>query len=230
MTNGGPPAPAAPQPVPGPPAGLPSRFRARLWSRWLPRLLPARLVLLLSTLLLAWGLFVGLLAGRVAAENQHEALQRLSYGLADHIVKHWPELGGGTPDDPAPRQELLRMLMTVNPGIQVYVLDPAGQVQNYIGPPGMVRQPAVNTEALRAFLGGAPLPLYGTDPMVADAVPGKGGQRLFSAAMFTPAAGVSAGYLYIVLDGPDRTAAAAHLNPARIWRGVCTAMWWQASR
>lgn len=189
--------------------------------------LPARLVLLLATLLLAWGLFVGLLAWRVAAENEHEALQRLSYGLADHIVKHWPELGGGTADDPAPRQELLRMLMTVNPGIQVYVLDPAGRVQNYIGPPGMVRQPAVNTDALRAFLGGAPLPLYGTDPMVADAGTGTGignpGQRLFSAAMFTPAVGGKAGYLYIVLDGPDRTAATALLSPARIWRGVAWA-------
>ena len=68
--------------------------------------LPARLVLLLATLLLAWGLFVGLLAWRVAAENEHEALQRLSYGLADHIVKHWPELGGGTNQTRAPLMEL----------------------------------------------------------------------------------------------------------------------------
>ncbi len=190
---------------------------------FLPRTLPARLVALLAALLLGWGLTVGLLAWRVAAENEHEALQRLSYGLADHIVKHWPELGGGTPDDPAPRQELLRMLMTVNPGIQVYVLDPAGQVQNYIGPPGMVRQPQVNTEALRGFLAGAALPLYGTDPMVAHDVNSGTGQRLFSAAMFAPGAGGKAGYLYIVLDGPDRTAAAARLSRARIWRGVATA-------
>ena len=194
---------------------------ARWWvpnlSAWLPAPLPARLVLLLATLLLGWGSFVGLLAWRVAAENEHEALQRLSAGLAQHIVKHWPELGGGTPDDPAPREELLRMLMTVNPGIQVYVLDPAGRVQNYIGEPGMVRQPQVDTAALRAFLAGAPLPQYGTDPM------GGGAPRLFSAAMFAPGVGGSAGYLYIVLDGPDRSAAAAQLSPARIWRGVAWA-------
>ncbi len=190
---------------------------ATLPQRLLPSKLPARLVVLLAALLLGWGLFVGLLSWRVAAENEHEALQRLSYGLAEHIVKHWPELGGGTPDDPAPRQELLRMLMTVNPGIQVYVLDPAGRVQNYIGEPGMVRQPQVDTGALRAFLAGAPLPQYGTDPM------GSGVQRLFSAAMFAPGAGGNAGYLYIVLDGPDRNAVAARLSPARIWRGVAWA-------
>ncbi len=186
-------------------------------QRLLPRRLPARLVAVLAAVLLGWGLFVGLLAGRVAAENEHEALQRLSHGLAHHIVKHWPELGGGTPDDPEPRRELLRMLMTVNPGIQVYVLDLAGRVQNYIGEPGMVRQPQVETTVLRAFLAGAPLPLYGTDPM------GSGAQRLFSAAMFAPGAGAKAGYLYIVLDGPDRNAAAAGLSQGRLWRSMAWA-------
>ncbi len=193
---------------------------ATLAVRLLPRKLPARLVVLLSSLLVGWGLFVAALAWRVAAENEHEALQRLSYGLADHIVKHWPELGGGTPDEAAPREELLRMLMTVNPGIQVYVLDPAGHVQNYIGPPGMVREPQVDTDALRAFLSGAPLPLYGTDPMVAI---GSAERRLFTAAMFAPGAGGKAGYLYIVLDGPDRSAAAARLSPARVWWGLAWA-------
>lgn len=189
----------------------------RAAPRWLPTHLPARLVLLLALLLLSWGLFTAVLASRVATENEHEALQRLSHGLAGHIVKHWPELGGGTPDDPAPRQQLMRMLMTVNPGIQVYVLGPGGEVQNYIGEPGMVRQPQVDLRALQAFLAGAALPLYGTDPM-GGAVP-----RLFSAAMFAPGAGGNAGYLYIVLDGPARSDVAAHLNPARIWRGVAWA-------
>ena len=186
-------------------------------GRWLPDTLPARLVLLLALLLSGWGLFAAALTSRVATENEHEALQRLSHGLAGHIVKHWPELGGGTPDDPAPRQQLMRMLMTVNPGIQVYVLSPSGSVQNYIGEPGMVRQPQVDLAAVQAFLAGTALPLYGTDPM-GGAVP-----RLFSAAMFAPGAGGNAGYLYVVLNGPARNEVAAHLSPARIWRGVAWA-------
>jgi signal transduction histidine kinase len=181
-----------------------------------PGSLPRRLVLLLALLLLGWGAFVTALAWRVATQHEHEALQRLSYGLADHIAKHWPELGGGSPDDPGARQELLRMLMTVNPGIQVYVLDPAGRVQNYIGEPGMVRQHQIDKAALNRFLGGAPLPLYGTDPMGGDAA------RLFSVAMFPAQAG-TAGYLYIVLDGPARSAVAARLSQEPIWRGVAWA-------
>jgi hypothetical protein len=168
----------------------------------MPRLLatlPGRLVLLLATLLLGWGALVGVLAWRVAAEQEHEALQRLSHGLAQHITEHWPELGGGNADDEQARKELLRMLMTVNPGIQVYVLDPLGRVQNYIGEPGMVRQQQVDLGSLRAFLAGAALPLYGTDPM------GSGRARLFSAAMFPRSVAGSAGYLYVVLDGPPAT-------------------------
>lgn len=175
-----------------------------------------RLVLLLALLLMAWGTFVAGLAWRVATTHEHEALQRLSYGLAEHIAQHWPELGGGSPDDPGARQELLRMLMTVNPGIQVYVLDPAGRVQNYIGEPGMVRQHQIDKTALNRFLGGAPLPLYGTDPMGGDNV------RLFSVAMFPAKAG-TAGYLYIVLDGAPRSAVAARLSQEPIWRGVAWA-------
>jgi signal transduction histidine kinase len=185
----------------------------------MPRLLatlPGRLVLLLATLLLGWGVLVGLLAWRVAAEQEHEALQRLSHGLAQHITEHWPELGGGNADDEQARKELLRMLMTVNPGIQVYVLDPLGRVQNYIGEPGMVRQQQVDLGSLRAFLDGAALPLYGTDPM------GSGRARLFSAAMFPRSVAGSAGYLYVVLDGPARYDVLARLSAERIWR---TAQW-----
>jgi signal transduction histidine kinase len=178
--------------------------------------LSRRLVLLLALLLLGWGALVAALAWRVATQHEHEALQRLSYGLAAHIAQHWPELGGGSPDDPTARQELLRMLMTVNPGIQVYVLDPAGRVQNYIGEPGMVRQHQVDKTALKLFLGGAPLPLYGTDPM------GGNVNRLFSVAMFPAPAG-SAGYLYIVLDGAARSAVASRLSQEPIWRGVAWA-------
>ncbi len=178
--------------------------------------LPRRLVLLLAVLLLGWGAFVAALAWRVSTEHEHEALQRLSYGLAGHIAQHWPELGGGSPDDPRARQELLRMLMTVNPGIQVYVLDAAGRVQNYIGEPGMVRDHQIDTVALGRFLGGAPLPLYGTDPM------GGGATRLFSVAMFPASAG-TAGYLYIVLDGAARSAVARGLSQEAVWRGVAWA-------
>ena len=140
------------------------------------RSLPRRLALLLVVLLLMWAALVAVLAWRAAQQQESEVLQRMSHGLAAHIVEHWPELGAGAPEDPQAHKELLRMLMTVNPGIQVYVLDRDARVQTYIGEPGMVRQPQMDRVALQRFLDGAPLPLYGTNPM-GGASPGSSARR-----------------------------------------------------
>jgi signal transduction histidine kinase len=177
--------------------------------------LPRRLVCLFLVLLTSWGALVALLAWRAALGQEQEGLQRLSRGLAAHMALHWPELRGGGPDDPRARQELLRMLMTVNPGIQVYVLDAQGRVQHYIGAPGMVRQFQMDPEPIRQFLDGAALPLWGTDPMGGDAL------RLISVGAFPAGAEAgSAGYIYIVLDGPARSAVSAGLSLARVWQGA----------
>ncbi|WP_313950276.1 ATP-binding protein [Accumulibacter sp.] len=178
----------------------------------------SRLTLTLALLLLAYGALVGVLGWHVAAEDEQESLQRLSHGLARHIVEHWPEITLADRDqaDRAARDELLSMLMVVNPGIQVYVLDADGRVQAYIGDPGMVQQEQVDLRPVRAFLAGAALPLRGSDPM------GSGIPRIFSAAMFPPRAGDARppGYLYVVLDGQAREAVAGQLSHHRVWQST----------
>ena len=177
-----------------------------------------RLTLALALLLLAYGALVAVLGRHVAVNQEQESLQRLSYGLAGHIVGHWPQVTAANRDaaDEAARAALLSMLMVVNPGVQVYVLDADGRVQSYIGEPGMVRQPQVDLAPVRAFLAGANLPLRGSDPM------GSGVPRIFSAAMFPPRAGDSRppGYLYVVLDGQARDAVARQLSLWRVWQGA----------
>lgn len=177
-----------------------------------------RLTLALALLLLAYGALVGLLGRHVATEHEQESLQRLSHGLARHIVEHWPEITLTDSDqaDRAARAALLSMLMVVNPGIQVYVLDADGRVQAYIGEPGMVRQEQVDLGVVRDFLAGAALPLRGTDPM-GSAIP-----RIFSAAMFPPRPGDvrPPGYLYVVLDGQARDLVAGQLSLHRVWQGA----------
>ena len=180
-----------------------------------------RLCLALALLLLAYGVFVALLGRHVAAAQEQESQQRLSHGLARHIVGHWPLITSPDRDEAerAARGALLSMLMTVNPAVQVYLLDAAGRVQHYIGEPGMVRQHQVDLGAVRAFLAGAKLPLHGTDPM------GSGVPRVFSAAMFPVRAGEQQppGYLYIVLDSPARDAVAAQVGAVRLWWGAAAA-------
>lgn len=180
-----------------------------------------RLSLALVVLLLAYGAFVASLGRQVAAEQEQESLQRLSHGLARHIVDHWPEIAAPDRDEAerSARGALLSMLMTVNPGVQVYLLDADGRVLHYIGEPGMVRQHQVDLDAIRAFLAGAPLPLRGTDPM------GSGVPRIFSAAMFPvrPGDDRPPGYLYVVLDSPARGVVAAQVGADRLWQGAALA-------
>ena len=180
-----------------------------------------RLSLALAVLLLAYGAFVALLGRHVVAQQEQESQQRLSHGLARHIVGHWPEITSPDRDkaERSARSALLSMLMTVNPGVQVYLLDADGRVQHYIGEPGMVRQFQVDLDVVRAFLAGAELPLRGTDPM------GSGVPRIFSAAMFPAQAGDlrPPGYLYIVLDSPARDAVAAQVGAGRLWWGAAGA-------
>jgi signal transduction histidine kinase len=181
----------------------------------------SRLSLALALLLLAYGAFVALLGRQVAAEQEEESLQRLSHGLARHIVEHWPEIAAPNRDEAerTARSALLSMLMMVNPGVQVYLLDVDGRVQHYIGEPGMVRQQQVNLAVIRAFLAGNALPLRGTDPM-GSSVP-----RIFSAAMFPVRAGdiKPPGYLYIILDSRARDQVAAQVGVDRLWRSAALA-------
>jgi hypothetical protein len=180
-----------------------------------------RLSLVLALLLLAYGAFVAFIGRQVAAEQEQESSQRLSHGLARHIVGHWPEIASPNRDEAeqSARSALLAMLMTVNPGVQVYLLDADGRVKHYIGEPGMVRQEQVDLGPVRNFLAGGSLPLRGTDPM------GSGVPRIFSAAMFPTRAGDTRppGYLFVVLDTPARDAVAAQIGADRLWRGAALA-------
>ena len=180
-----------------------------------------RLTGALALLLLAFAALVALLARQVASEHEAESLQRLSHGLARHIVGQWPQITAADPSpaDQAARAALLRMLTGVNPGIQVYVLAADGHVNAYIGEPGMVRQHQVDLQPVRDFLAGGALPLRGTDPMGgADGARA----RIFSAAMLAPQPGQTTppGYLYIVLDGPLRAQVAGQVSLRRVWQGA----------
>jgi signal transduction histidine kinase len=182
-----------------------------------------RLMLWLGALLIAFAVLVGLIGKHLATEHELESLQRLSRGLARHLVEHWPQVAATAPDqtslglaDRVAREKVLEMLMTVNPGVQAYVLDSAGRVDAYLGEAGMVRVLQVDLHAVREFLAGAALPLRGTDPM------GSGSGRVFSAAMFAPRPGETRppGYLYIVLDGAARLQVSDQLSQHRFWQSA----------
>ncbi|CAN5178069.1 sensor histidine kinase [soil metagenome] len=176
----------------------------------------ARLSLVLAVLLCAFGALAAAVGARSFAIQQQEALQRLSQGLAHHMVEHWPALS--QPADlavPGEFNAVLDMLMVVNPAIEVYVLDADGRIRAYLGDPLAVRQARVDLQPVRAFLAGADLPVLGTDPKTAGAT------GIFSAARLAPQPGSGEpGYLYVVLQGQASVQIAGRVGYERLWRGA----------
>lgn len=176
--------------------------------------LARRLGLAFALLLGAFGLIVAGLARELITQQEQETLQRMSRGLATNIVEHWPVVthADGSNAERAALQEVLSMLMVVNPAIEVYVLDGTGRVRAFAGEADAVRRPQVALQPLMEFMEGAALPLLSSDP--------KGGSagKLFSAARLPAQAGQGPGYLYVVLDGEKRQAAGADIGQHQAWK------------
>ncbi len=157
-----------------------------------PQSLYARIALVFAGIVLALGATLGWLGYGAAKQHQHEILQRVNLGLAQHIAKQ-PSLVA----DPQNTQRLFDHLIAVNPNIEVYLLDPQGKVlqtsslQTSSQPVPLPRQ-EVSLEPVRRLLAGAALPVTGDNPLHAE------GREIFSVAPIETADGV-AGYVYIVL-------------------------------
>ncbi len=90
---------------------------------------------------------------------------------------------------------LFHNLMVINPSIELYLLDPQGEVLAYSAPEGKVKRQRVEVQAIKSFIAGnTRYPLKGDDPRDFN------GQKVFSAAKIANADGLQ-GYLYIALGG-----------------------------
>jgi two-component system OmpR family sensor kinase len=126
--------------------------------------------------------------------NLMEADQRLNRGLADYLVKHG--FGAGELSDAGEAiKHSFEMLMDINPGIELYLLDGGGRVLAYSAPPGHVVRDRVSMQPIDKFLSGkVSLPILGDDPRSHDR------EKPFSAAAVSMV-GLPDGYLYIILGG-----------------------------
>jgi signal transduction histidine kinase len=120
----------------------------------------------------------------------------LNLQLADHIAKEIPLLADGTANEPA-LKDLFSTLMTVNPSIELYLVDTTGSILAFNAPEGKVQLDAIELDRIHDFLDGADsLPVKGTDPRT------PGTTKAFSAAPVFENEQL-AGYLYIVLGGEN---------------------------
>jgi signal transduction histidine kinase len=176
-----------------------------------PRTLYGKLTLalfmLLSVVAVAW-IIISL---RAAESYAQEVRQRLHRELAAHLVADGVLLEGADVD-PDGLEEVIHMLMVVNPAIEVYVLDREGNILAYSSPPGAIERQRVALLPIDKFLAGAEEgPLLGDDPR------DRSGAKVFSAAPIG-AHDDPEGYVYVVLGGSAYDSVAARLKSSFVLR------------
>lgn len=86
--------------------------------------------------------------------------------------------------------------MSVNPSVEVYLLDKQGHIIGDAAPEGRIKRRDVSLQPINALMQGQSMPVYGDDPRSVD------GQKVFSVAPLQ-VEGKTEGYLYVVLLGED---------------------------
>ena len=178
--------------------------------------LSARLSLVFCALLLASSGAAAWLTIRANRLHEQELVQRLSSDVAEHIADsaQFMDENGLRPDAV---RILFDQLMSVNPSVEVYLLDGAGTIVGDAAPSGHVRRERVAVEPIERLLAGAPLPILGDDPRSA------GGRKVFDAARLE-LAGRPWGYVYVILLGETRDVLAADVAATSVLRNTLISM------
>lgn len=105
-------------------------------------------------------------------------------------------------------------LMVINPGIEVYLLDPRGKILAYSAPPGKIKRERVSLEPVHAFLEDTgKFPILGDDPRDLSR------EKIFSAyPIGMEGSGSPQGFLYIILGGEEYESVMGMLKNSYIMR------------
>jgi two-component system OmpR family sensor kinase len=142
---------------------------------------------------------------------RQEVSQRLNHELARLIVAEKPLLRDQRVDEAA-LEETFHTLMVINPNIEIYLLDPEGNILEFSAEPGKVKRKKIDLEPVKSFLGsGTILPLLGDDPRSLE------GKKIFTVARI-PEEGKLEGYLYVILGGELYDSVSQKLQGSYIFR------------
>jgi two-component system, OmpR family, sensor kinase len=158
------------------------------------RSLYSRLAAVLTGLFFLVGLsFVAVLVFSMGMYQQ-EVNQKLNSKLAQQIVAEEIPLERNRVNEQA-LKAVFHRLMVINPSIELYLLDPEGNILAYSAPREKIKQKTVDLGPIVRWINGdMSTPLKGDDPRH----PGE--KKAFSAARI-PAKGSLEGYLYVILGG-----------------------------
>lgn len=165
---------------------------------------------LLIILVLVGGLFF--VAGLASVGHfLNEVHQKVNRDLAEHLVADSLPMENGEIREEE-LEHIFHVLMVINPNIEVYLLDPEGEILAYSAPKGIVVRDRVDLGAVHQFLEvDSRLPILGDDPR------NETGSKVFSAAPIGVASEPD-GYLYVVLAGQQWDSAVSMLQGSFILR------------
>lgn len=172
----------------------------------LSRTLYAKLAAISLTLLLALGIVYVVLTLYTTERHFEEVQQKLNQDLADHLVADQILFEDGEVNEAA-LEDVFHMLMVINPSIELYLLDPNGEILAFSAPEGSVVRERVSLEPVERFLSEERLPILGDDPRDETR------QKIFSVAPVD-----DEGFIYIILASEEYDSAAEMVLGSTILR------------
>ncbi|WP_148861225.1 sensor histidine kinase [Marinobacter fonticola] len=155
-----------------------------------------RLALGLFVLLIAVGLVYTFVSTMSLREYYASVNQELNRDLARHLVSDRNLVDEGRLDQKA-LKTLFERYMTINPSIEIYLLDTEGKILAYSADPGKIKRNSVSMAPIHKLLDDMEAyPVLGDDPRSHDR------QKVFSVTP-VPSAQNTEGYLYVVLRGEE---------------------------
>lgn len=158
------------------------------------RTLYAKLALGLLVLLVAIGAIYTAITLTIIDNYTRQLNQEVNRHLARNIVADRNLVEEGRLNEKA-LKETFSLYMSINPSIEIYLLDNTGQILSYSADPEKIKRKSVSLGPIQAFLRMKdPYPLLGDDPRSHDR------RKAFSVTE-VPGKTTPEGYLYVVLRG-----------------------------
>jgi len=173
--------------------------------------LSAKLAAVLLGLLCLIGVLYSALTFLSSEMYQQEVIQKLNWKLAEHLVSEKTLMLEDKVNQGA-LDELFKMLMVINPNIEIYLLNTEGAILACSVPIEQLQRKQVALAPLKNFLDGSQrAPILGDDPRDTRA------RKIFSVSP-VPVDGATQGYLYVVLGGQAYDSIAQMLQGSHILR------------
>ena len=175
------------------------------------RTLYGKLSVALVAIVLAIAVLYAMLTLFATRHHLQVTEQRLNRDLARDLVADRNLVEEGRINESA-LKEMFHDYMTINPSIEIYLIDLDGVILSFSADPGVVKRKRVSLGPVQAFLSGDDAyPLLGDDPRSHD------GRKAFSVTP-VPSDEAPEGYLYVVLLGERVDSIAALLHTSFIAR------------